>query len=239
MKDQLDLLYDLQQLDTRIDYASRELRGLDDGSAKRAELAAAEQELSELEEALHKRNSEQLDKELQLESTEAERADKWGKAYGGTISDSKELASLERKIEELQRRKSKLEDELLDIYDDIESRTSEVDTQSAGVATLRAELDEILATFEHRSTELRGVIAEARGMREEIVGGLEPNLLADYEAIRERVGGLAVATAQGQLCSGCRVSMSLMIYESVQAGKQVVRCEGCRRILHPGRETGT
>ncbi len=235
MKEQLDLLFDLQQLDTKIDYATRELSGLDDGSAKRAELAAAEAELAALDEALRQSSGEQLDKELQLESTETERKDKWGKAYGGTISDAKELGSLERKIEELQRRKSKLEDDLLTLYDDIEQRTEAADVQRAAVSRLREELDGIVATFQRRSTELHEVVEQAKGERETVAAGLDAGLLADYEGLRHKTGGLAVAVAKDQLCTGCRVSMSLMIYESVLACKHVVRCEGCRRILHPGK----
>ncbi|HCU36192.1 MAG TPA: hypothetical protein DGT21_12310 [Armatimonadetes bacterium] len=235
MKEQLDLLFDLQQLDTKIDWATRELNGLDDGTAKRAELSAAEAQLAGLEDALRQANGEQLDKELQLESTETERKDKWGKAYGGTISDPKELASLERKIEELQRRRSKLEDDLLTLYDDIERRTEAADVQRATAERLRQELDTIVATFQTRSAELREVIAQAGGERESVVAGLDAGLLADYEGLRHKTGGLAVAVAKDQLCTGCRVSMSLMIYESVLACKHVVRCEGCRRILHPGK----
>ncbi len=235
MKEQLDLLFDLQQLDTKIDWATRELNGLDDGTAKRAELSGAEAQLAGLEDALRQANGEQLDKELQLESTETERKDKWGKAYGGTISDPKELASLERKIEELQRRKSKLEDDLLTLYDDIERRTEAADVQRSTAERLRQELDTIVATFQTRSAELREVIAQVGGERESVVAGLDAGLLADYEGLRHKTGGLAVAVAKDQLCTGCRVSMSLMIYESVLACKHVVRCEGCRRILHPGK----
>ena len=232
MKEQLDLLFELQQIDTAIDDASKRLAGLDDGSATRAELEQQRAELAEMETTLKQTNSHQLDKELELESTEEDRAHKWSQAYGGSISDPKELASLEKKIEELQRRKDKLEDILLELYDNFEQQTSKVEQQRETVERLAKELDATVENFECVSAELEAAIADAQQQRTAIVEKLDEKLLADYEDIREKSGGLAVVAINGSLCTGCRVSVSIMIIEQLHAGRKLVRCENCRRILH-------
>ncbi len=232
MKEQFDLLFGLQQIDSTIDDASKRLAGLDDGSGKRAELEQQRAELAEMETALKQTNSQQLDKELELESTEEERAQKWSQAYGGAISDPKELASLEKKLEELQRRKDKLEDVLLALYDKSEQESRKVEQQRETVARLAKELDATVGNFERVSAELEAAIADAQQQRTAIVEKLDEKLLADYENIREKSGGLAVVAVNGSLCSGCRVSISVMLLEELEKGKKLVRCENCRRILH-------
>ncbi len=234
MKQQLDLLFELQQLDTTIDDASERLAGLDDGSAKREKLKQERAALAELEGALKQTNAHQLDKELELESTEEERAQKWSQAYGGSVSDPKELASLEKKIEELERRKDKLEDTLLALYDDSEQQVGAIEKRRETVDRLAEELGATVESFERVSAELEAAIAEARQQRETVVEKLDGKLLADYEDIREKSGGLAVVPVNGRLCTGCRVSISVMLLEELQKGNKLVRCENCRRILYYG-----
>ncbi len=234
MKEQLDLLFELQQIDTRIDDASKRLAGLDDGSRKRDELGKERGRLAEMEEKLEKTSGEQLDRELELESTEDERKQKWSQAYGGTISDPKELAALEKKIEELARRKDKLENVLLELYDNSEAQTRQVEAQRDLVARLEQELAATADDFERTSGELRDAIAEATRQRAALTGKLDEKLLADYEDVRAKNAGLAVVAVSGNMCTGCRVSVSTMILEQLQRGAKVVRCENCRRILHQG-----
>ncbi len=234
MKEQLDLLFELQQIDTSIDDASKRLAGLDDGSTKREELEQQRAELAEMEATLKQTDSQQLDKELELESTEEERAQKWSRAYGGTISDPKELASLEKKIEELQRRKGKLEDTLLELYDNSEQQAAKVEQQRETVERLAKELEATVGNCECVSAELEAVIGDAQQQRTAVVEKLDEKLLVDYENIREKSGGLAVVAVSGRLCTGCRVSISVMLLEELEKGKKLVRCENCRRILHYG-----
>lgn len=232
MREQLDRLYELQQIDNTIDDATKRLAGLDDGSAGAEHLQQARAELATLERALKEKTAEQWSKEAELEATEQERSQKWSQAYGGTISDPKELSALEKKIAELQRRKDKLEDLLLDIYDAVEQQTVQVEAQRADVARLESELADIESEFRTRSAELKEVIADAQKRRAEVVAQLEPSILGDYESIRKRVGGRAVAVVTDAMCGGCRTSISVMFCDELHRARKVVKCESCRRILY-------
>lgn len=232
MREQLDRLYELQQIDTTIDDATRRLVGLDDGSAKAEELRQAQSQLEADREALTKKTAEQWSREAELEATEQERSDKWSQAYGGRVSDPKELSALEKKIAELQRRKDKLEDLLLEIYDEIERQTAQVEAQEAIVQRLEGELAEVQAKFSSRSAELKQAIAEAEKHRTDVTAQLDDKLLADYESIRQKTGGLAVAVVSSSMCTGCRTSISVMFCDELRKGRKLVRCENCRRILY-------
>ena len=232
MREQLDRLYELQQIDTMIDDATHRLAELDDGSALAEQLRSEQAQMGEAEAALKAKTAEQWSKEAELEATEQERTEKWAQAYGGRISDPKELAALEKKIAELQRREDKLEDLLLEIYDVVEQQTVQVEARRAAVATRADELAQVQAEFRERSAELKEGIVHAQERRESIVAQLEPPLLADYESIRQKTGGLAVAVVSDHVCSGCRTSISVMFCDELRKARRVVRCENCRRILY-------
>lgn len=232
VEEQLDLLFELQQTDRTIDDATKRLAGLDDGAAKRGELDAERAQLEEMGAALEKTSTAQLDKELELESVDEERSEKWSRAYGGTVADPKELGSLEKKIQELDRRKDKLEDTLLELYDSVEKRTAQVQEQRETVAQLEKELAGIEEAFANDSAELNAVVTEAQERRAGIVSQLDAKLMDDYEGIRKKTGDLAVVEVNGRLCTGCRVSISIMLLDQLQKRDKIIRCENCRRILY-------
>ena len=232
MREQLDRLYELQQIDTTIADATQRLAGLDDGSTLAEKLRLKQDELAAMEQALKDKTAEQWSRESELEATEQERTEKWSQAYGGRVSDPKELSSLEKKISELQRRTDKLEDQILEIYDAVEQQTAQVETEQAALEQRESELSRVRAEFHERSAQLKDAISQAQERREGVVVQLDPGLLADYESNRQQPGGLAVALVSGQGCGGCRTSISVMFCDELRKARKVVRCESCRRILY-------
>jgi len=177
MREQLDRLYELQQIDTTIDDATQRLAGLDDGSTLAEKLRLKQDELAAMEQALKDKTAEQWSRESELEATEQERTEKWSQAYGGRVSDPKELSSLEKKISELQRRTDKLEDQILEIYDAVEQQTAQVETEQAALEQRESELSRVRAEFHERSAQLKDAISQAQERREGVVVQLDPGLL--------------------------------------------------------------
>ena len=120
MKEQLQLLYQLQQIDTQIQADQNELAQIDDGSAAQQRLGEEEQLSEQMQEDFATTQARLHDKELQLQGIEDEREAKWSRAYGGRVSDLKELQALEQKVAELDRRRDRLEEEILRLMDEME-----------------------------------------------------------------------------------------------------------------------
>jgi predicted nucleic acid-binding Zn-ribbon protein len=49
--------------------------------------------------------------------------------------------------------------------------------------------------------------------------------------MRTKLGGVAVATIEGALCTSCRNFVPSAVIGRVRAGRELVKCENCRRIL--------
>ncbi len=232
MKEQLELLHQLQTLDTTIDACNESLAELDDGTALREELERAKQERDDLQEQLHDLQSTLRDRELELQGTENEREEKWNLAYGGTISDSKKLENLEKKIDELKRNQERLENQLLEGYDEQDALESELEEQKSKIESLSEELKETVQNYEQTSENLNRRIEEAEQKRAEIVEQLDEKYLKEYERLREKMGGLAVAELKDGVCSGCNITASTFIERKLRDGRDLVKCENCLRILY-------
>ncbi|MDX1601123.1 MAG: C4-type zinc ribbon domain-containing protein, partial [Anaerolineales bacterium] len=58
--------------------------------------------------------------------------------------------------------------------------------------------------------------------------------LAVYEKMKKRVGGYPIALAKGGSCSVCGMAIPGSKAQRVRTGSEVVRCEGCGRMLYQG-----
>ena len=231
MKDQLALLYKLQQTDTQMRADERELAGLDDGGALAEQLAGAEAELQQRRETLTATEAELQDKQLQLGSTEDEHKQKWDQAYGGRVSDPKELAALEQKIGELDRRKDKLEDDIIMLLDEVDVCQADSAAKQTEVDELSGELAGVREHFAQRTTALTAELEQLAEQRTELGGQIDGALLDEYERILRRSGDVAVAVAERNTCSACHTAVAGGLVSELQMSSRLVKCENCRRIL--------
>ncbi len=233
MQEQMTQLYELQKVDNAIAQHRTWIAGLDDGGKSGRNLAAAQQELEKLQQRLNALEADNRKKELELKSAEQERKDKMGKAYGGTVADAKELGALERKIEELNRRRDRLETDILGLMDEIETTRAQVAKQEKVVAQGQAVHDKIVGDYQEARGKLEGEIKALTAKRAELTPQITPPMLQEYESMRSKLEGVAVAGIEGNMCMACRNVLPQSAISTVKLGKVIVKCQNCRRMLYP------
>lgn len=236
-------LLDLQTLDTRLTQLAHRERSLPD-----AELLAAAQvragrlrdEVIAAETIASDLMAEQAKAEQDVEQVrERERRDQQ-LLDSGSITDPKQLQSIQAELASLVKRQSALEDVELEIMERVEG------AQKA-VVVLAADRDEVLAevaTLEDSVARQRGEIAAERAQvdadRREVAGDIPAELLSLYDKIRGEHGGVGAAPLYRGRCEGCRLELTPTEIESIRAAAsdEVIRCEECRRILVRTAESG-
>ncbi len=231
MKQQLVLLYQLQKTDSQIEADEVELSKLDNGEVLAGELEAEEGKLRELQDRLAAAQAELHDKQLQLQGTEDDRKNKWEQTYGGMVSDPKELSALERKIEELDRRKDKLEEDIILLLDEVEALQEQVNQKQATVGEMSSRLDAVRQHFARRSAELSTELKQLVDQRSALEAQIKSDLLDDYEHTRQHSGNVAVAVVEAKACSACHTSVAGNLLGELEEPTRIVRCESCHRIL--------
>ena len=224
----------LQEIDTATDRLTARKQALESGgelAAARAEADAAERALGELglQRDVVGRDQARLEHEIESLTQKAAAEDK--RLYDGSVVNAKELGSIQHEIENLKRRRSDREDEMLglmEVREELERRASQAQATSDG---LRARVEEVggagLDELRDIDTELRAMIAE----RQLTVPEIDPDVLELYEDLRKQKKGIGAAALVDGVCQGCHEQLSAMELDKLKRAEGMKRCEYCRRIL--------
>lgn len=205
-----------------------------------AELARVEESLAGVESALSDASGrlatlarEQRRLEDDLASTEARITHLERRLYSGVVSAPRDLQAMQSDLESLRRRRSTLEDEVLDVMGEREP----VDEEVAALTAERARL-------EGDGARLRGLVAEAQAgidaelaaeevRRAEAVVGVPADITALYERLRAKYGGVGAAPLMGARCGGCHLSLPATEIDRIrrEPPDALVSCDQCGRIL--------
>jgi hypothetical protein len=227
-------LLDLQALDLALDRLGRRRRALEAGedlAAARAEADAAEAVYGELRLQIDALDRDASRLEHEIESISRKSADEQKRMYDGSIANAKELEAMGREVENLTRRRTEREDELLELMERRETLDAEATAAQARASELRARVTQVAADAE---TELGAVADEiGRGSQERtaLVEAIAPVLVELYDDLRPQKKGVAAAALVDGVCQGCHETLSAVELDHVKHAEGVPRCEHCRRIL--------
>ena len=203
-----------------------------------ARLAEVQGQLAELEADLDiatKQNQEigreQSRLEGDIEAVDQKVAREEQRMLSGKVSNPKELSSLQAEIESLKRRRSSIEEDLLEVMVQRESATATVDKLEAERGQVAAERDELTATVERLTADIDAELKEHAAKREEAAALVPDDLKAMYEKIRATKGGVGAAALVGGTCQGCHTKLPAVEAERIRKEKGLQRCDNCRRIL--------
>lgn len=172
-----------------------------------------------------------LDREVS--TIEERRAEIETKLYDGSVTATKDLLALQDEAKMLKERQASVEDDELEIMEQVETLEGElepIDAEIRGHVVERAEHDILLADA---LTEIDNEVARLVVERVEVIAPLPAELLRSYEALRDDLGGVAVARLVGSTCDGCHMSMSAMAFDRIkrQEDDALLNCDQCGRFL--------
>lgn len=232
----LEGLLAIQEEDTATDQLSHRRAHLPERAA--VDEHAATVAAVEAERAGHDARRAELDAGLrrlqgEVASIEARVAELGRTLHSGAVTVPRELQALQHEQESLRRRQDHLETEELELMEELDplvEAISGLDDRLAELATRGEELDTALLQAE---VDLEEELTAAAERRAEAVASVDAELLATYEDLRERLGGVAVARLVGSVCGGCHLGLPAVEMDRIkkQPPDALVHCEECGRLL--------
>ncbi|MCC7229406.1 MAG: hypothetical protein IT203_03365 [Fimbriimonadaceae bacterium] len=217
-----------------IDAAITEIRAraatLDTGKALQAQIDVLSQQLSTDPAKLLM--GEQQDLEFQQKSIDDKIAKFEKDLYSGKIVNSREVSTIEKEVEILKKQRSKLDERILVIWEEIPPLKVELDKLEKALVAKKAELVERKKLAVITKAELEASFKEKSAARPIVAKDQNLTLLAKYEAIRPKHNGVGMAeVVKGKQCGACG---TLLPERTLQAclDDKVVTCESCHRILY-------
>ncbi len=225
------LLWELQDIDLRLDALAEELERVLQSLHEPPELSALEQEIRRLQEELRILERKTRDAELELQSLVETRQNLEHRLYGGYISNPREVEAAEHKIQELQRRSDALEEHVLDLLANGEELQARLNEFGQRLQTLRARWEEESKVLSARQKEIQAQRKALNERRSRLVQQLPGDVLLTYERLRTRKHGIAVARLEQRICQVCGVEVPISVERQVRYGQGLVFCPTCGRIL--------
>jgi len=236
--EELETLLLLQERDTTLDQLRHRRETLPERAelnARAAALARTEAERAEV--AQRQRTVQAEEKRIDDEAQAVgERAAEVNKVlYSGTVSSPRELQAMQADVEMLQRRRSDLEDEELEVMERREALDTELATLDGTVASLQAEIAELRTRIVAAEADVDAEIAHEVQARADLAAGVADALLRDYERRRTQNRGAGAARLVGTTCQACHLTIPSTEAEQIRraAGSTIAYCDNCSAILVP------
>lgn len=232
----LEALLEVQARDTTCDQLRHRRATLPERAELeelRGERASAQAELKRIDAELAGAESRRSSLESEVSEADARISAIEGRMFGGTVTGSKELESMAAEVDSLKARRSGLEDQALEAMEAAEGvraiRDRAVEADESRSKAI-AEVESRLATSE---AEVDSLIEVEQTARAELAAALAPELLAAYEKIRAKLGGVGAARLEGDRCTGCHLSLPSGEIERLrhEPADAIAYCDNCSRIL--------
>ncbi len=227
-------LFRLQQIDTQSEQTTLRLRQIDAALLNDAALKQAREA-----EANAKSDLDNAQRHLKVDEAEADAIKikielNQNSLYGGKVRNPKELQDLQSEFQALQRQLKTAEDHQLECMLAVEDAEEKLKTAQATLETVHSK-------FIQRSSLLRGEqgtqqedLERLSAERQAVVASLDGSLLNQYEAMRKKRAGVAVARILNNACSACGTTLNASLIHSSRTSEQPTFCDGCGRILYGG-----
>ena len=191
--------------------------------AERAVVAAERDKLAAVEEG--------LEDEIRASDTRAREIER--RMYSGEVSGSRELSVMADEVTSLRARSSDLEDRGLEVLAEREPLDGRVADFDAELGDLEAAASKARSELTAAEAEVDRELAEQEGRRAEAAAAVPASLFPEYDRLRARLGGVAVARLVGSRCDGCHLTLPATELDRIrhQPPDAVVTCDNCGRIL--------
>lgn len=231
MKNQIKLLVELQNLDTRLIERSRMIHDV----PKR--LASFDEPIRKAQEALDRENERvaalrQKKSELETEITENKEHLKKLQTRSDSIKDTKAFQAHSKELETAQNTAKKLETSKAVLMEKLDAQMAGQKAAETTLESLKKQAADLKEALEQEAVEAKEDIAEIKSHRPELANKVSADLYKLYKKNLTGKGGLAVASTVDQMCMGCNMTIMPQLYVRIKSNSELITCPQCGRILY-------
>jgi predicted nucleic acid-binding Zn-ribbon protein len=146
-----------------------------------------------------------------------------------------EFQAIGHEIERYENEIRKLEDQELELMIEADKLKSEVEAADKSARATKDSISRQLADLETKSKSLGSQQQEFEREREALASKIDPDLLDQFERLFNSKGDAAIVAVEHGVCTGCHMKVTTATASRVKAGKEIVNCEQCGRILYLGQ----
>ncbi len=231
--EQLDLLWQYQQVDIEVDRFEREMRA----DPKRQKLIKDRDFLVEQQNVIKRIEGEVAVMADRLEALQDEVtrlrdsvADLNARLTKQEPADAEEARTHMATAQKLMNSITRYETELGKLRKDADARDRQQHEVRVRAAKVKAEFDALKKTYDEEYKGQAGDLEQLKARAAKASQEIEPAMLERYNTIK-RHSMPPIARLNDDRCGGCNMSLPQAVLHKIRAGSAAVECENCGRIL--------
>ena len=143
-----------------------------------------------------------------------------------------EFQAMGHEIERYENEIKKIEDEELELMLQTDKLKAELGEEEKKAATTKESVSRQLVDLDEKSKTLESRLQELTKEREELGTKIDEDLLDRFDRLFESKGDAAVVALEHNVCTGCHMKVTTATVAHAKAGKEIVSCEQCGRIVY-------
>ncbi len=231
LKEQLDQLVMLQEIDLKIGQVQAQLgavpSGLKDLDAKlislQKQFATRSARVLELE-----KSTGQLDAAIQINEDRLARTQQKTDA----IANNRELQAATKEVDQLKKMNESLIQQKTSANQEIESLRAETQKLEAEVESVRTQRDSLQQSLQSQGEQIAQNLKELENDRAKYLKSVEKSTLLRYDRVRQSRGGVGVAPLIGGRCRACNIMFPPQMAVEITKGKELHSCPNCQRLIY-------
>ncbi|MEW6008058.1 MAG: C4-type zinc ribbon domain-containing protein [Candidatus Omnitrophota bacterium] len=237
IKDQLKKLVELQKLDTQI------LNFKKDKEDKPRELSQLQERFNS-----NKQKTEELKKEVdtllvkrkekELELSAKEETIKKSQQQLYTLKTNKEYAAKLKEIDGVKADKSVIEDELIGVFDMIDSKKDQLASEQERLKLEEQKLSIEREKINNQIKEIDQALETLVNKRKQLAQDIESKILSQYDKVLDNRAGVAIVPVKNDTCQGCFMNVTPQAINEIKMHDRIIICQMCSRILYLEEDLG-
>jgi len=235
LKEKLVGLIHLQGCDNRInrleslkkDFPVQIKKLEDDLNASKATFQADSDRLDSLKK--ERRKIELLVQELEGKAEKS-------KVKLSSVKSNKEYTAALKEIEDFDKERSTVEDNILRFMEDIETAEKKCTENKKAQENIQKTFEQDKKEIEKRLEELNNESDLLEQQRNELLAGVDKELLGKYEFLKSKKGGIAIGSVIGGVCQLCHLNLPPQAFNEIMRGNSLMNCPNCHRIVYWGED---
>ena len=143
-----------------------------------------------------------------------------------------EFQAIGHEIERYENEIRKIEDEELELMVEADKVKGDLAAEEKKAATVKESIGRQITDLDEKSRVLQARLEELTKERSELAGKIDEDVLGRFERLFNSKGDAAVVALEHEVCTGCHMKVTTQTAHRVKAGKEIVSCENCGRILY-------
>ena len=143
-----------------------------------------------------------------------------------------EFQALGHEIERYENEIRKIEDAELELMDQADKLKLQLTAEEKKAATAKDSISRQLIDLDEKSKTLESRLQGLSKERVELATRIDEDLLNRFDRLFKSKGDAAVVALEHEVCTGCHMKVTTATAMRVKAGKEIVSCEQCGRILY-------